>query len=182
MSNDNFGNAPDNRILGQARNPITKAPNSFSLEPLESSSVSRSTREIKRLYSWLGLLTGFSVLAIGLLAGFAFWSKLQQDQLQQQLSSVNADKAEVEHINNNLQSQINNLNSWARLLNQDISSLSQQISKGLPNQMKGIQKDISTIKTSLQKVEASAVTRQQMSQNLHSKLPSQSRRGNSSRR
>ncbi|MBV9389271.1 MAG: hypothetical protein JOZ78_22855 [Chroococcidiopsidaceae cyanobacterium CP_BM_ER_R8_30] len=187
MSNENLGNRPDSRILdqvlGQARNPTAKAHNNLNPEPLENQSITRANREIRRLYGWLGLLTGFSVLAIGLLAGVVFWSKLQQDRLQQQFSSVTADKAELEHINNNLQSQINNLNSWARLLGQDISSLNQQISRGLPNQVKGIQKDISTIKTSLQKVEATATTRQQISQDLHStSLHSQNRRGGSSRR
>lgn len=166
MHNDDFGNTPDSRILGQARNPISKAQNSVSLEPFETSAASYK-REIRRVYTWLGVVTGFSILAIGLLAGFAFWLKLQQDRLQQQLSSVSADRSELEHINNNLESQINNLNSWARLLSQDISSLNQQISKGLPNQIKGVQKDISTIKTSLQKFEASTVTRQQMTQNRH---------------
>ena len=160
MPNGDFGNAPDNRILGQPGIPVTTR-NKFSPESLDSPVA--INREVQRLYSWLGLLTGLSILAIGLLAGYAFWLKLQQDQLQRQLAVVNADAA-TGRFNNNLESQINSLDSQTSLLNLNLEQLNQQVSKGLPTQIQGVQKDISAIKTSLQKFEANAVTRQQMAQ------------------
>lgn len=172
MSNDSFGDAPENRFLGQPDTPVTTVPDSFSPNLLENPRVATLSRQIGRLYGWLGLLTGLSVLSIGLLAGYAYWLKMQQDQMQQQLSAVNGYKAEIERLKS-LESRINNLDSQSKILNQNVELLNQQVSKGLPTQIKGVQNDLSSVKASLQtmraslqRAESNAAPREQFSQPL----------------
>ena len=170
MSEDSFGNAPDNSYLDRPGIPVTTAPESFSSELLDNPRVAKLSREVRRLYGWVGLLTGLSILSIGLLAGLGYWLKLQQDRMQLQLSGVNSYKAEIERLKN-LEGRINNLDSQAKILNQNVEALNQQLSKGLPTQIKTVQNDLSSVKASIQsfradlrKVESNAVTRDQLTQ------------------
>lgn len=170
MSDDTFGNASDNSYLDRPGIPVTAAPDSFSPELLDNPRVAKLSREVRRLYGWLGLLTGLSVLSIGLLAGLGYWLKLQQDRMQLQISGVNSYKAEIERLKT-LESRINNLDSQTKILYQSVEGLNQQVSKGLPTQIKGVQNDVSSVRASiqsfrsaLQKVESNAVTRDQLIQ------------------
>jgi len=160
MSNQDFSNASENHLLEQPGTSVTKAP-----KPFEKLRVPRLVPEFQRLYGWMGLLTGLSFVSIFLLAGLAFWLKLQQDRLEQQLSTKNAYEIQTQRINN-LESRINSLDTQTKLIIQDMGLLNQQVSKGLPTQIKGVQKDISSVKTSIQKVQANVITREQMTHTL----------------
>lgn len=184
MSDDTFGNAPDRRVLDQPEIPLTTAADSFSPEFVENPRVVTLNREVRRLYAWLGLLTGISVLSLGLLAGFAFWLKLQQDRMQQQLFTVNAYKAEIERLKN-LEGRINSLDSESKLLNQNVEALNQQVTKGLPTQIKAMQSDISSVRASVQSVQSSLqrvpsnpISRDQLTQPLQQEPSGQTRPGN----
>ena len=165
MSNDGLGNASEPGFVDQPATPVTSVPDSFSPESQQALRVAKLTRSLGRLYTWLGLLTGVSLVSIGLLAGAAFWLKREQDQLQQQLRAVNAYKAEIDRLKN-LESRITSLESQANLLNQNTEALNQQLAKGLPTQIKGMQNDLFSVKASLQQVQANAVTKEQLAQSL----------------
>lgn len=165
MSDDSFGNAPEHDFLAQPGIPVTTVPDSFSHNSLESPRLAKLSSEVRRLYTWLGLLTGISVLSLGLLTGFAFWLKLQQDQVQQQLAGLNAYKAEIERLKT-LESRISNLDNQNRALTQNLEVLNQQVAKGLPTQLKGVENDLASIKAALQRSQSSSVTRDQLTQTL----------------
>ncbi len=103
-------------------------------------------QEIRRLYAWLGLLTGLSFLSISLLGGLAIWLNMQQNHLQKQLPNL-ASRAEFDRMKA-LESRINSLESQSSLMNQNVGYLNQQVSKGLPNQIKGIQSNVNELQIS----------------------------------
>lgn len=160
MPNDD-SNAPDNQVLGQPTSPLSKDSDNFNRE-LDSLPTARQNIEIRRLYSWLAFLTSLFIILVGLSAGFAFWLKLQRDQIQKQLSDINAErKIEIERVDN-LEIRINSLNTQLNSLSQSLGVLNKKVSQGLPNQIKGVQKDLSSVKASVKKVTANTVTRDQM--------------------
>jgi len=142
-------------------------------EELQNQRFVRLSHELKRLYAWLGLLTGLSVLSLGLLSGYTFWLRTQQNDLQKQLATLNADKAEMNRLTE-LENRLKGLESQAESMYQNVAVLNQQVPKGLPSQIKSLQNDISSVKTQIQRVEANAVTRDQMSQTLQRTVPNQS--------
>ena len=172
MPNDQLQNAPNNPVLVEPDSSVITQPHLLSSEDLQIQRLAILTQEVRRLYTWLGLLTGLSVLSLGLLSGFAIWLKMENNQLQRQVSAINTYKAELERVTK-LETRINGLESQAVLLNQNIGLLNQQVPKGLPTQLKTIQKEISSLKTAINKVETNAVTRQQMEQSIQAALRNQ---------
>lgn len=172
MSDDSFENAPDHGFLAEPGIPATAVPDSFSQELAENPRIAKLSSEVRRLYAWLGILTGISVLSLGLLAGFAFWLKQQQDrvqqqqaQVQEQLAGLNAYKAEVERLKT-LDSRINTIDNQTRSLTQNMALLNQQIAKELPTQLKGVENDVASVKAALQRVQPGSVIRDQLTQPL----------------
>lgn len=172
MTNDQFRNAPDTPVVVTPGTTATLEPNLLSSEELHQQRLSRLTKEVRRLYAWLGLLTGLSILSIGLLSGLVIWLNMQNNKLQQELSAINVYKAQVDQVKN-LEARLNGLESQNALINQNLGLLNQEVPQGLPNQIKGLQNDISSLKTSIQKIQSDTVTRTQMEQSIQTALKNQ---------
>jgi len=167
MPNDNRNDLGHQVLVEPSPLPLEPTP-----EELERQRLVRLSHEVKRLYAWLGLLTGLSVLSLGLLGGFAFWLRMQQTDMQKQLATLNAYQAQMNRLTD-LEGRVNGIESQTQAISQNITVLNQQVPKGLPTQIKSIQNDLSSVKNQVQKVEANSVTRQQMSQTLQNTLPTQ---------
>lgn len=174
MHNNQLQNASDNPVLDQPDTAVMEDPDLLSPEELQLQRLGGLAKEVHRLYAWLGLLTGLSVLSLGLLTGFTVWLKVEQNQLQRQLAAINAYKAETDRVKN-LESRVNGLETQASLLNQNVGLLNQQVPKGLATQIKGIQKDMSSLKSDVQNVKANAVTRDQVDQSIQRTLKEQNK-------
>ena len=137
--------------------------------------IARLDLTVRRLSTWLGALTGVTILSIGLLGGVAFWLKRENDRLAQQLTSLDNYKAEVARIQT-LEQSISGLDSQVKSLNQQQVLLNQQVPKGLAAQLKGIESNISSLRntqTGLQKVESRTMTREQVDQSIERALRQQ---------
>lgn len=144
-------------------------PSSYVVEPNQASHETGLQRiRQKRLYTWLGVLTGLSVLSLGLIAWLAFWLKQANDVLAQQTDALKATQAEVARYKM-MEIRVSDLETQARSLNQNLTLLNQQVPKGLSNQIKAIEKNIS----SLQKSDTKAVTQEQMDQGIQRALNGQ---------
>lgn len=122
----------------------------------------RLSSEVQRLRRRLGWISGLSVVALalsGVLAGFMFNMKLQQDQQQQLVGTLVSDKAGV-------QSQINLLEQQVTSLNQQVTSINQQIPKDLSGQLKATQAQLKQLQAIIQEINSKAVTREQLNATL----------------
>lgn len=177
MADDYFRNTPENRGNVNSGTSVTREfedTQPLSPEELQSRRVATLSQETRRLFSWLGLLTGLSVLSLGLLAGFAFYLKRENDQLQKQLSALNTYKAEIDRVSK-VESRVNAMESQVVGLTQAMTLLNQQVPKGLPNQIKAIQTDISALKAQTQKNAQNAVSPLEVQQSIQRALIEQSR-------
>jgi len=174
MADDRLPNTTGNPVLDHPDTAVTTAPDLLTPEELQLQRLARLSHEVGRLYAWLGLLTGISVLSLGLLTGFALWLKTQNNQLQQQLAALNTYKAEIGRVTQ-LEGRLNALETQSSLINQNLALLNQQIPKDLPTQLKTIQSNIGSLKTQIQGVESNTVTRQQMEQSIQKAIQDQNK-------
>lgn len=154
MSNEEFRNQPSSYVV---------EPNQANYETGKLQKLNQ-----KRLYTWLGVLTGLSVLSLGLVAWLAYWLKQTNDVLEQQTEALKATQAEVARYKV-METRISDLETQAKSLNQNLILLNQQVPKGLSNQIKAIEKNVS----SLQKAGSKAVTQEQMAQGIQRALKGQ---------
>lgn len=125
---------------------MTIEPNLLSSEERDLQRLARLYQEVRRLYAWLGLLSGLCVLSIGLMGAMAVSLMTQQNQLQRQLPFL-ADQAEIDRVKH-LENRLNNVESQASILNQNVGFINEQVSQGLPSQLKGIKTDMNKLQTS----------------------------------
>lgn len=109
------------------------------------------SKEVRRLYTWLGFLAGFSLILVGTLGGWAIWLKLQQHQLVRQVSSLTAGKAETEQV---------------KRLEAQVSLLNQKVPEELSSQLNGTQEQLKKLQTRVEQVNTKAVTSEQVNKNL----------------
>lgn len=119
-------------------------------------------RKARRLYTWLGFSSGFSVLLVTLLTGFTVFLVFRQIQLERQLAVLSAEKAAVDRLQD-VEQQVNQLN-------QQVSLLNQRVPKGLPNQLKQIQADLKANQSQINDLESTAATREQVQQAIRQEI------------
>ncbi len=160
--------------LGEPSAYVVAEPNRADFE-IREHPTARLDLTVRRLSTWLGALTGLTILSIGLLGGVVFWLKRENDRLAQQLTSLDTYKAEVARIQT-LEQSISGLDSQVKSLNQQQILLNQQVPKGLAAQLKGIESNISSLRntqTGIQKVESRTMTREQVDQSIERALRQQ---------
>ncbi|HEY9691236.1 MAG TPA: hypothetical protein V6D15_03480 [Oculatellaceae cyanobacterium] len=170
MPDERIGNTTDHSPRYTSGGTVTTDPPFVSSEDIELQRLRRLPYSMRRAYAWLGVLTGLSVLSLGLLTGFTISLSKENKQLQQQLANLNAYKAQIDQVNT-LETRITTLEAQAAGINQNIGVIRQQVPKDLPTQLKNLQSNIASVQSSIQKVEANAVTRQQMEQRIQQALP-----------
>ncbi|AFZ13890.1 hypothetical protein Cri9333_3051 [Crinalium epipsammum PCC 9333] len=169
MPDERIGNTTEHHPLYTSGGTVTTDPPLRSSEDIELQSLARLPYSMRRAYAWLGLLTGLSVVSLGLLAGFTISLRQENKQLQQQLASLNAYKAQIDQVNT-LETRITTLEAQSAGINQNIGVIRQQVPKDLPTQLKNIQGNIASMQSNLQRVESNTVTRQQMEQRIQQAL------------
>ncbi|GAC1493187.1 MAG: hypothetical protein NVS2B14_06230 [Chamaesiphon sp.] len=174
MANDRLRNDPDNPILVNPGTAVTTDPHLLSPDEVQLQRTASLTHEVRRLYAWLVLLGGLYIVGIAFLVGFAIWLKNGNDKLQQQVSTLDAYKAQADTVGKQ-ENKIKALENQISLLNQNIGLLNQRVPKGLPAQITGIQNEISSLRVAIQKVQASQAAQQQVDQNLQRSLQDQNR-------
>ena len=177
MPDEDFRNDPNHPELVEPSTYVAIDPNRFSSEPEDQKRLARLSQQVRRLSTWLGVLTGASILTLGLLIGFAFWLKRQNDLLTRQVSTLNTYKAEFDRIGT-LEGRIIGLESQANSLTQNQILLNKQIPKGLASQLKVTQNNISALQTAqnaLQRVLSQTMSRQEVEQSIQRalKVPNQ---------
>ena len=165
MPDEPMGNTTDPSPLYTSGGTVTTDPPLVSSEDIQLQHLHRLPYSMRRAYAWLGVLTGFSVLSLGLLAGFTISLSQENKQLQQQIANLKVYKAQIDQVKT-LETRITTLEAQAAGINQNLGVIRQQVPKDLPTQLKNIQGNISSLQSSLQRVEANAVTRQQMDQSI----------------
>ena len=153
---------------------VVAEPNRFSSEAREPQ-IARLDLAVRRLSTWLGVLTGVTVLSIGILGGVAFWLKRENNRLAQQLTALDSYKAEVARIQT-LEQSMSGLDNQVKSINQQQVLLSQQVPKGLAAQLKGIESNVSSLRTTqaaIQKVDSKTMTREQVDQSIERALRQQ---------
>lgn len=131
---------------------------------LEKQRIITLSHELQRIYTWFGALAGSSVILAATLTGLIIWLKQGQQQLEQQVSSLAAAKAETNRVKN-LETQVNLLN--------------QRVPKELTSQIKGTQTQLKKLQTGLDQVNAKAVTREEMNEKFSDTLKGINRKPNS---
>lgn len=172
MPDEDFRNDPNHPELVEPSTYVAIDPNRFSSEAEDHKRLARLSQQVRRLSTWLGVLTGASILTLGLLIGFAFWLKRQNDLLARQVSTLNTYKAEFDRIGT-LEGRIIGLESQANSLTQNQISLNKQIPKGLASQLKVTQNNISALQTAqnaLQRVLSQTMSRQEVEQSIQRAL------------
>lgn len=81
MPDEDFRNDPNHPELVEPSTYVGIDPNRFSSEAEDQKRLARLSQQVRRLSTWLGVLTGASIITLGLLIGFAFWLKRQNDLL-----------------------------------------------------------------------------------------------------
>lgn len=162
MSNENFRNEPNHQ--GQIE------PGPYVIEPSRASSEAIRTQKLNQRYlqTWLGLMTGLSVLSLALVALLAVWLNRVNNALARQTEALKATQAEVARYKA-MDTRTSDLEIQTQSLSQNLISLNQQVSKGLPNQIRAMERSIS----SLQKANSKAVTPEQMEQSIQRALKGQ---------
>lgn len=180
MVNDEFRYEPNNAASFDPATPIGKEPywlapesprpvnstsESYPVESPEDKRILALSRELRRSYSWLGLLSGLSILSIGLLSGLGFWLHTEQSRLQQQLATSTANKAELEDVQN-LENRLNVLQAQVTSTNNTLGTLTKRVPNDLPTQLKTLQGEIASLRSQVQNVQSNAVTREQLGQSI----------------
>jgi TolA-binding protein len=130
-------------------------PVGFTPEERERQRLVRLPYEVRRLYIWFGVLTGLSVIAVGLLSGFVYSLKKENDRLSQQVGTLDAYKAQANSVNT-LQKRVDSLESQTTSLSQSVGAINQQVPKGLQSQIKGIRDDVTSLRTAVQGLASNA--------------------------
>jgi len=138
-------------IVPTQGNPIALEAPWDDSESLDNQHLVSLSQEVRRLYTWLGCLAGFSLVLVGTLSGLAIWLKLEQQQLAQQVSSLTLAKAEVAQV---------------KSLETQVSLLNQQVPKELSSQLKSTQDQLKKLQAQIKQVDAKAVTSEEMNENL----------------
>jgi len=131
---------------------------------LEKQRIITLSHELQRIYTWLGALAGSSVILAATLTGLIIWLKQGQQQLEQQVSSLAAAKAETNRVKT-LETQVNLLN--------------QRVPKELTSQIKGTQTQLKKLQAGLDQVNAKAVTREEMNEKFSDTLKGINQKPNS---
>jgi cell division protein FtsB len=137
-------------------------------EDLEKRPLRFLPQEVGRLYTWFGFLTGLSVLLISILIGFIVLLIIKQNQLERQISSLIANKVEVNRVRS--------LEAQVKSLSQQTNSLNKQVPKGLPSQLKTMQGQLKQLQAVTKKVESDVVARNQENEILRKALESRNTR------
>lgn len=144
-------NSPNAIAPLNSATPVTTEVEWSDAYDLEQQHLGILSRELRRIYTWFGFLAGSSLLLIVTLSGLAVWLKMEQQQLERQLLSLTATKAEIERVKN-LETQVNLLN--------------QKVPEGLSSQLKGLQDQLKTLRTRTEEINTQAVASEQANENF----------------
>lgn len=161
-------------LAPESPRPVNSATESYPVESPEDKRILTLSRELRRAYSWLGLLSGLSILSIGLLSGLGFWLNTEQSKLQQQLAASTANKADLQDVQN-LENRLNVLQAQVISTNKSLGTLTKQVPNDLPAQLKTLQGEIASLRSQLQNVQSNAVTREQLGQSIQRAIIDQTR-------
>lgn len=174
MPDERFRNAPDGRAVVSPGTITEELPPPPTPEEQQRRSISYLSTTVRNLKTWLGVLTGLSIISLGILGGLAYYFKRESDQMQRQLSTLNAYKAEADRVTK-LESQVAGMTTQMGAINSNLTLLNQQVPKDLPNQIKAIQTDISALKGQVQTNTANSLSAQEL-QRIQRALAEQNRR------
>jgi hypothetical protein len=172
MPEEDFHDTMNHQGLVEPTTYVSSAPQTSGAEVTETESLARLNRSLRRLYTWFGLLTGLSVISIGLLAGTAAWLKQENDQLAQQVKTLKDSTAQVARIGT-LESRVASLENQSKAFGQNQVVLNQQVGKALPAQLRVIESRLSSLQIAQNALQKSAATRDQVNEALRA-LQSQS--------